>query len=123
MAAASLVTITGSNTGDIAGSLTLGPFSISGTVPLAVTRFSFTGAQFVTIGDTAGANNILIPAGAKGFVLVKPAGNVNTITIKGVTGDTGWLLDPILPDVISVVSGQKLGLLINVTTILDLVWY
>lgn len=49
----------------------------------------------------AGANTITIPTGVKLIAIVPPAGNVQTLTAKGVTGDTGLTLNPAMPSLFS----------------------
>lgn len=36
-----------------------------------------------------GSNTITVPSGAVACTLIPPAGNTNSITVKGVSGDTG----------------------------------
>jgi hypothetical protein len=53
--------------------------------------------QVQIIALASGANTITPPAGAKAVTIVPPAANVITLTLKGVTGDTGvglHLTDP-----------------------------
>jgi hypothetical protein len=54
----------------------------------------------------SGANTITPPAGSTpvSVTIVPPAGNVITITLKGVTGDTGILLHPTDPTTIALGS-------------------
>ncbi len=49
--------------------------------------------QFAVLGN--GANTITVPTGARGCVIEFSNASVVTKTLKGVTGDTGILLDPI----------------------------
>jgi len=50
------------------------------------TGFALAGS--VSLGS--GANTITVPAGVVGGVVIKPpSGNTQTLTLKGVTGDTG----------------------------------
>lgn len=53
--------------------------------------------QVQTVSLASGLNTITPPVGAKAVTIIPPAGNVVTITLKGVTGDTGVplaLIDP-----------------------------
>jgi len=49
-----------------------------------------------------GANTITCPTGAVGFVIIPPTSNSVTITLKGVSGDTGISLSPSQPSCITV---------------------
>src|SRR5712672_2440886 len=45
----------------------------------------------------SGANTITVPTSARAVTIIPPSGNITTITLKGVTGDTGvslHLTDP-----------------------------
>lgn len=53
-----------------------------------------------------GANTITVPTGSTAVTIIKPAGNVNLITFKGVSGDTGVKLHLTDPDSISLDSSQ-----------------
>lgn len=55
-----------------------------------------------------GANTITLPTGGStpiGVTIVPPAGNVETLTLKGVTGDTGILLHSTNPTTIMFGTG------------------
>ncbi len=54
-------------------------------------------AQVQFIDLASGANTITPPTGAIGFTLILPSGNVETVTLKGITGDTGVVLHPTDP--------------------------
>ena len=123
MAVTVTVSISGTVAGDPSGTKTISATITNGSSTVETTVYSFTGAQFVTIGGTPGANNIPIPTGAIGFVLVPPTNNANTITIKGVTGDTGWVAQAQQPSIITIASGQTMGILCNTTTVLTLQWF
>jgi len=43
--------------------------------------------EFKTL--SSGANTITVPTGATACTIIPPAGNTTSITLKGVTGDTG----------------------------------
>ncbi len=45
----------------------------------------------------SGFTAVTVPAGAGGAILVPPSGNTNTITLKGITGDTGTPLSKTAP--------------------------
>lgn len=46
---------------------------------------------------STGFQTIAIPATAVGVVIVPPPGNTVSMTLKGISGDTGTTLDPGLP--------------------------
>lgn len=46
---------------------------------------------------SSGFNSIDAPVGAKGVIFIPPTDNAETLTLKGVTGDTGIPLDPASP--------------------------
>lgn len=48
-----------------------------------------------------GNNTITVPSGATGVVIIPPTGNTDNITLKGVAGDTGFLLHDTNPSYIA----------------------
>lgn len=46
---------------------------------------------------SSGANTLTVPTGAVALTIIPPAGNAVTLTLKGVTGDTGVALSPTNP--------------------------
>lgn len=84
--------------GTIALSIT-GSFSggaIMGTGNLVTSTLTNTSnieyIQNVTLAN--GANTITVPSGVKGFYLIMSSTNTFTVTIKGVSGDTGVQILP-----------------------------
>jgi hypothetical protein len=59
----------------------------SPSADVTVTTASATFQAFTTLSPSITANS-------RGVVLIPPAGNTTVITLKGVTGDTGFLLHP-----------------------------
>jgi hypothetical protein len=51
---------------------------------------------------SSGANTITCPTGAVGFTIIPPSGGSTSLTLKGVSGDTGISLSPSLPSHITV---------------------
>lgn len=49
-------------------------------------------AQQTYTNLSSGANTITVPTGATACTIIPPAGNTTSITLKGVTGDTGFRL-------------------------------
>lgn len=58
------------------------------------------------IALASGFNSIAIPTGTTFYLIVLPAGNSTSVTLKGVTGDTGILLNPTGENLLMVTSGQ-----------------
>ena len=75
----------------------------------AVSDLSFTAATFAAVTFPAGGSTIT------GCIIVPPAGYAGTITLKGVTGDTGVILHPTDPTYISLGASAAFGLLCSVT--------
>jgi hypothetical protein len=71
----------------------------------------------------SGANTITVPTGATGVTIIPPAGNTETITAKGVTGDTGISLHRTNPSYIGLYSVSTFVLTASGTvTALRLIW-
>ena len=62
-------------------------FEASNTFPAAENASSPAKADYATLAS--GANTITAPTGATACTIIPPAGNTTSITLKGVTGDTG----------------------------------
>lgn len=58
----------------------------------------------------------LTPAAATAVIIIPPSANANTITLKGVTGDTGFQLSKTQPTLITLVAGQTWGLTTSALT-------
>jgi hypothetical protein len=108
----SAITVSGSITG-----LTSGTFSLS--VPQIVGTQA-TGPREATAIATN--TSVTIPSGAVAVVIVPPAGNTNTITAKGASGDTGIIIHLTYPTVIALGSSATLVLNASSATNLDLIW-
>ena len=67
-----------------------GDVSAANTFAAANNTSSPAGIELQTLAS--GANTITPPSGAKACTIVPPFGNLVTITLKGVTGDTGVVL-------------------------------
>jgi hypothetical protein len=59
-----------------------------------------------------GDNTIAVPTGTQAFLLQPPTGSVVTKKLKGVGGDTGFLINPSLPLIVPVPTGTT-SILIN----------
>ena len=88
MAVTGTISISGTISGDVGGGKTIGPFSIAPATPIVDTTH-------VTL--SSGANTITVPTTANGVVIVPPTNNAQTLTLKGVTGDTGVAISKINP--------------------------
>lgn len=76
--------------------------------------------QLVTLA--AGANTITVPSNAVAVTIIKPTGNTVTLTLKGVTGDTGIALSLTSPDSISLASVSTFVLTASDTVTIRLVY-
>ena len=88
MAITAFIGISGTITGTLSGteSLAASVSIASGVVPQTTQ---------VTLGN--GANTVTVPANANGFLFTPASGNSQTLTLKGVSGDTGIALHPTNP--------------------------
>jgi len=82
-------TVTGLRDG---GQLTIGPLTPAATPVLSRTD---------PLDLASGSNAITPPVGAKVCIFVPPSANTQTITLKGVTGDTGVPLSKTQPQCIA----------------------
>ena len=71
-----------------------------------------------------GSNTITVPSGAVACTIIPPAGNTNSVTVKGVTGDTGIRLHNTDPSSIAIDSSVSTFVLTASTTTsgVRLVW-
>lgn len=69
------------------------------------------GQPGVYVNLASGANTISVPTAggvtAVGVWIIPPSGNAQTLTLKGVTGDTGVGLHPTNPAFVSLASGAS----------------
>jgi hypothetical protein len=75
------------------GTTAIGPLTIAAT---SSNLFSITN---VVLGS--GANTITVPSWAVGVLIQPPSGNTQTLTLKGVTGDTGVAISETGPTLLS----------------------
>ena len=72
---------------------------------------------------SSGFNSITVPSGSKSVTLVPPSGNTVTLTLKGVTGDTGIGLHLTDPTVIALATAQAtIGITTSSTVTVRLIW-
>lgn len=74
------------------GTKQIGPLTITGTATLGEVH-DFTPAT--------GANTVTVPTTATAVIIVPATSNTATLTIKGVTGDTGVAISKVNPTVLS----------------------
>lgn len=74
---------------------------------------SFAAATFATVTP---------PAAATAVVIIPPSTNAGTITLKGVTGDTGIVLSKTQPTVLALTAGGSFGLLCSALTVMTFVY-
>lgn len=95
MAGTSTVTISGTLVGGNTGSDTFATKSITNTSAAEYTQ---------QINLASGFNSITVPSGVTGAYMLPPPANTQTLTLKGVTGDTGIAISPTAPCVIGFAS-------------------
>lgn len=71
-----------------------------------------------------GFNSIPVPATALGVTIVPPPGSVVTLTLKGITGDTGIPIDPINSTRLKFIAGQNatFGITASAPVTVGLIW-
>lgn len=94
MAAAAVVAMNATLTGLPTGTKTV-------AIPVTVATPVDASQVFTTL---SGANTITPPVGATAVCIIPPSGNVTSITLKGVTGDTGVPLSLTNPTWLSLVA-------------------
>jgi hypothetical protein len=71
----------------------------------------------------AGWNELTAPTGATMVSIVPPSDNEETLTLKGVTGDTGVELDETLGGLLSLKTGTTaVGITAGDTVTVQLIW-
>lgn len=61
----------------------------------------------------SGNNSITVPSWAVGVLIQPPTGNAVVITLKGVNGDTGTVISPSGPTLISLTAGSVSTFVLN----------
>jgi hypothetical protein len=90
---AGAINIAGTLTNLAQGSVTVAPPAL---IPNASNNYAETA---VTLAS--GANTITVPSWAVGCLITPPTNNTQTITLKGVTGDTGVAISETAPTLLS----------------------
>lgn len=78
------------------------------TVPVQAAANSASPGQIDLVTLSSGNTTINIPTGGstpKACIIIPPSGNANTLTLKGVAGDTGILLHKTDPTTIAIDTG------------------
>lgn len=111
MAATGVVSITGSVTGLPTGSKTLGPLTIqSSTANGSTIEVALTVSTAVTVTiPTVGGNCTAV-------VFCPASSNTNSLTLKGVTGDTGIAISKVNPTVIPLDTSPAASFVVAVGT-------
>lgn len=86
MAIASTVQLRGYFSGLLAGSRSVSPTDFSNAAAPS---------HVIQITLASGANTITIPTGTRGVLIAFDITSTATKTLKGITGDTGVILDPV----------------------------
>ena len=74
-----------------------------------------------SVALSTGFNTLTRPAGADGVAIFPDPANVATITLKGVTGDTGLALNTKEPSV--VMCAADVGLTVSANTVIAARWF
>lgn len=71
----------------------------------------------------SGFNSIAVPTGAVAVTIIPPAGNTVTLTLKGITGDTGVPLHLTDPTSVGLATGSTtIGITTSGTVTVRLIW-
>lgn len=70
----------------------------------------------------SGANTVTAPTGAVGVTIIPPAGNTVTLTLKGVTGDTGIALAVASPTSLGISGVSTFVITTNGPVTVRLIW-
>ena len=92
----------------VTGTLTGHP---EGTRLVAISWTITAGKSAVTVGLASGANTISVPSGTTLVFIIPPPTNTETITFKGVTGDTGRQISKTRPTILAWETGSDFFLL------------
>jgi hypothetical protein len=119
MAVASQVLLSISKTGDTMVAETVSNYPINNAdAPINVTTQLFAAATFAAVSIPALQGSAAI----QGVLIEPPSSNTGTITLKGVTGDTGIDLHKTKPSFVSLNSTTNIGLLCASATTIKFIW-
>lgn len=102
--ATGILRILGLVTGLTEGEEPIGPYENQTTTAV--------GQRLSPLTLSPGNNTILLPSSATMFILVPPPNNTATLTLKGVTGDTGLRLHKTMINVVTLDPGVAAGLVV-----------
>lgn len=71
---------------------------------------------------TTGANTITVPDGATGATIIPPSTNTETITLKGISGDTGIALALTSPTSLGLATVTSFVLTVGGDVVLKIIW-
>ena len=91
-----------------------------GIVPL-INFMSVPDAAADAVALNSGFNTLTRPAGADGAVIVPDPANTQTLTLKGITGDTGLALSKTIPSVIP--CAANIGITAGGATTVAVRWF
>jgi hypothetical protein len=112
--ATSTVTLTALKTGETGGVNEGGTQTFTNaSAPDGRTVQTFSASTFAAVS---------VSSGATGVYIIPPSTNAGTITLKGVTGDTGLALHPTQPSFISLATTASFGLLCSASTVVEFLW-
>lgn len=78
-----------------------------GSSSISLTWTISAGVSDALVGLSSGANTISVPSGTSLVVVIPPVANTETITAKGISGDTGFQLSKTKPTVIAWETGSS----------------
>lgn len=104
--------------GTVSG-LTSGNRAVDVSITAPTTALDVTTTQSFAAATFAA---ITVPTGATAMLIIPPAANAGTITLKGVTGDTGVALSKTLPSAIALGTTPSVGLLCSALTVIVIVF-
>ena len=95
----------------------------SGTRAIDVSIAVGTGVDATnTYASINGFQALTVPTGATAVLIIPVAGNTQTLTLKGVTGDTGIVIDKLNPSVVALGSSPSIGITTGGSTGFTVVW-
>lgn len=110
MAVSAIYRVKGEVVGQVSGSVVVDPGEK--TISSAI-------GQRQIISLNSGANTITVPTGATVVLIVPPTENTNSLTLKGVSGDTGVALSKTLPTALTLASVSSFVLSAGGTTSME----
>lgn len=94
----------------------------SGTRSVDVSITVGTGVDSTQTYTVNGFQNLSPPSGATAVLIIPASGNAQTLTLKGVTGDTGVLLNKTQPTVVALDTSPSIGVTTGGSATFTVVW-